>query len=32
MIKAAGGIPPYGNQRSAWEAGSRFDDENPEYR
>lgn len=32
MIKNAGGIPAYGNQRSAWDAGSRFDFENPEYR
>lgn len=26
------GIPAYGNQRSEWDAGSRFDFENPEYR
>jgi multimeric flavodoxin WrbA len=32
MIKNAGGIPVYGNQRSKWDAGSRFDFENPEYR
>ncbi|MGH3510229.1 MAG: flavodoxin family protein [Nocardioidaceae bacterium] len=32
MLKAAGGIPAYGNQRSAWDAGSRFDYQNPEYR
>jgi multimeric flavodoxin WrbA len=32
MIKNAGGIPVYGNQRSTWDAGSRFDFENPEYR
>jgi len=32
MLKDAGGLPPYGNQRSAWDAGSRFDFENPEYR
>jgi len=32
MIKDAGGIPTYGNQRSAWDAGTRFDFENPEYR
>ena len=32
MLKDAGGIPAYGNQRSAWDAGSRFDFENPEYR
>lgn len=32
MLKAQGGIPPFGNQRSAWDAGARFDFENPEYR
>ncbi|MEN3273133.1 MAG: hypothetical protein V7636_1894 [Actinomycetota bacterium] len=32
MITDAGGIPAYGNQRAAWDAGSRFDFENPEYR
>lgn len=32
MIKSSGGIPAYGNQRSKWDAGSRFDFENPEYR
>jgi len=32
MLKQAGGIPAYGNQRSKWDAGSRFDFENPEYR
>lgn len=32
MLKAAGGIPAYGNQRSKWDAGSRFDFTNPEYR
>lgn len=32
MIKKAGGIPVYGNQRSAWDAGARFDYHNPEYR
>jgi multimeric flavodoxin WrbA len=32
MIKRAGGIPAYGNQRAAWDAGSRFDHPNPEYR
>jgi multimeric flavodoxin WrbA len=32
MLKAQGGIPAYGNQRSAWDTGSRFDFENPEYR
>ena len=32
MLRAAGGVPAYGNQRSAWDAGSRFDYANPEYR
>jgi multimeric flavodoxin WrbA len=32
MIRDAGGIPAHGNQRSAWDAGARFDYENPEYR
>jgi multimeric flavodoxin WrbA len=32
MLKRAGGVPAYGNQRSEWEAGCRFDDPNPDYR
>jgi multimeric flavodoxin WrbA len=32
LLKDAGGIPAYGNQRSEWDAGARFDYENPEYR
>ncbi|ABF54396.1 flavodoxin family protein [Sphingopyxis alaskensis] len=32
LLKAAGGLPAHGNQRSAWDAGSRFDHPNPEYR
>ncbi|MGI8522814.1 MAG: flavodoxin family protein [Nocardioides sp.] len=32
LLRDAGGIPAYGNQRSAWDAGARFDHENPEYR
>lgn len=32
MLKAAGGIPAHGNQRTAWDAGARFDHPNPEYR
>ena len=32
MIKDAGGIPAHGNQRSAWDAGCRFDYPNPDYR
>ncbi|WP_037606043.1 flavodoxin family protein [Streptacidiphilus rugosus] len=32
MLKDAGGIPAHGNQRSAWDAGCRFDSDNPEHR
>jgi multimeric flavodoxin WrbA len=32
MVKDAGGIPAHGNQRTAWEAGCRFDFANPDYR
>jgi multimeric flavodoxin WrbA len=32
MLKDAGGIPAHGNQRSKWDAGCRFDFENPEHR
>ena len=32
MLKDAGGIPAHGNQRSAWDAGCRFDFSNPAYR
>ncbi len=32
LLKDVGGVPAYGNQRTAWEAGSRFDHPNPEYR
>ena len=32
MIKDAGGVPSHGNQRSAWDAGCRFDFANPDYR
>jgi hypothetical protein len=32
MLKDNGGIPAYGNQRSEWDGGARFDYENPEYR
>ena len=32
MLKDAGGFPAYGNQRSLWEAGCRFDHPNPLYR
>ena len=29
MLKDAGGVPAYGNQRKAWDAGSRFDFDSP---
>ena len=32
MLRDTGGIPAHGNQRSAWEAGCRFDAPNPEHR
>lgn len=32
MLKQSGGIPAHGNQRSEWDAGCRFDFENPEHR
>ena len=32
MLKAAGGVPAHGNQRTHWDAGCRFDFPNPEYR
>lgn len=32
LLKDAGGVPAYGNQRSKWDAGARFDYENPEHR
>jgi hypothetical protein len=32
MLKDAGGIPAHGNQRTAWDAGCRFDFANPEHR
>ena len=32
MLKDNGGVPAYGNVRKAWDAGARFDFENPEYR
>jgi hypothetical protein len=31
-VAGAGGIPARGNQRSEWDAGCRFDFENPDYR
>ena len=32
MLKASGGIPGHGNQRSAWSGGCRFEHPNPAYR
>jgi multimeric flavodoxin WrbA len=32
LLKDGGGFPAHGNQRRAWDAGARFDFENPEYR
>lgn len=32
MLKSVGGVPAYGNQRSEWDAGARFDFPNPEHR
>lgn len=32
LLRDAGGIPAYGNVRKGWDAGARFDFENPEYR
>lgn len=32
MLQDNGGIPAHGNQRTAWDAGCRFDFENPEHR
>jgi multimeric flavodoxin WrbA len=32
MLKDAGGMPAFGNQRRDWDAGARFDFPNPEYR
>jgi len=32
MFKDSGGVPAHGNQRSGWDAGARFDWDNPKYR
>jgi hypothetical protein len=32
LLKDTGGIPAHGNQRKEWDAGCRFDFENPEHR
>ena len=31
-LDRAGGFPAYGNQRTEWDTGTRFDFANPEYR
>jgi multimeric flavodoxin WrbA len=32
MLRAAAGIPAYGNIRAGWDAGCRYDFANPDYR
>jgi multimeric flavodoxin WrbA len=32
LLKRSGGVPAHGNQRSEWDAGCRYDFENPEHR
>jgi len=32
LLRTAGGFPTHGNSRAQWDAGARFDFENPEYR
>lgn len=32
LLKDAGGVPAHGNQRALWDAGCRFDFDNPEHR
>jgi multimeric flavodoxin WrbA len=32
LLRSAGGFPAHGNSRTEWDAGARFDFENPEYR
>ncbi len=32
LLRDAGGMPAHGNDRTAWDAGARFDHPNPEYR
>ncbi|MFP4663424.1 MAG: flavodoxin family protein [Bacteroidales bacterium] len=32
MVKSQGGYPAYGNSRTEWDAGTRWNFENPEYR
>jgi predicted GNAT family acetyltransferase len=32
MLRAAGGVPAYGNRRSQWDAGCAPDQDNPEHR
>jgi len=32
ILKDQGGFPAYGNQRTEWDAGCRWDHPNPEHR
>lgn len=32
LLREAGGFPAHGNQRKLWDASSRFDHPNPDYR
>ena len=32
LLRSAGGFPAHGNSQAQWDAGARFDFENPEYR
>jgi multimeric flavodoxin WrbA len=32
LLRDAGGFPAHGNQRASWDAGCRFDFDNPDYR
>src|SRR6188472_1500254 len=32
LLKDAGGVPAYGNLRAGWDAGCRYDFQNPDYR
>ena len=32
LLKDNGGVPAHGNQRAGWDAGCRYDFENPEHR
>ncbi len=32
LLKDTGGLPAHGNQRSGWDAGCRYDFDDPDYR